>query len=472
MDHILRARSNSAAILSSMCQISMPPLRGQFAAPAPSATPSRYDLLLPTEPTITAVSQDAARAAEAIARQSYGKLVAILASRSGDLAGAEDALADAFASALVDWARNGLPQRPEAWLLATARRKLIDVVRHRQITSSAAEHLKLLAEELQDGMEEARSIPDQRLALMFVCAHPAIDPDIRAPLILQCVLGFNAQAIGSAFLVAPATMGARLSRAKNKIRAARIPLRVPERADLRSRLAAVLEAIYGTYSSGWSDAAGADASLRNLADEAIWLGRLVVDLLPSEPEALGLLALMLYSHARLAARRDSEGDFVPLSRQVATRWDAGLIAEAERLLFRASRMGAFGRYQLEAAIQSAHVAGRLAAQTDWPAIERLYDGLCSLTGSPVAQINRAVAIARTQGGEAGLAALPVATGINRLTDYQPYWAARAELLGQLGDAAHSSEAYTRAIGLEADPVVRRFLERRRDEILGADAPAE
>lgn len=403
----------------------------------------------------------AASVAEAIARQSYGKLVAILAARSRDLPGAEDALSEAFAAALVDWPRNGLPQRPEAWLLATARRKQIDASRHRKVGSAAGEHLKLLAEELQAAAAEARPIPDQRLALMFACAHPAIDPGIRAPLILQAVLGFNAQAIGSAFLVAPATMGARLSRAKNKIRAAGIPLRVPDPADLRERLAAVLEAVYGAYASGWSDPAGADASLRNLATEAIWLGRLIVELLPGEPEALGLLALMLYSHARLAARRDQRGEFVPLRQQDTTRWDNELISEAETLLFRASRLGAFGRYQLEAAIQSAHVAGRRTGRTDWAAIERLYDGLCALTGSPVARINRAIAIAQTRGAERGLAALPVIAGDERLADYQPYWAARAELHAQLGDIAQASDAFARAIGLEVDPVVRRFLERKR-----------
>ena len=315
---------------------------------------------------MTEFSHAAARTAEAVARRSYGNLVAILAARTRDVAAAEDALSEAFAAALVDWPRSGLPHRPEAWLIATARRKLIDVGRHEKVSAAASHHLKLLAEELHSEASVPRQIPDQRLALMFACAHPAIDPSIRSPLIMQTILGFNAQEIGSAFLVAPATMGARLSRAKNKIRAAGIPLGVPDRGELHERLKDVIEAVYGAYTSGWSEPSGADPSLRNLAGEAIWLGRLIAEMLPDHPEALGLLALMLYSHARLAARRDAHGEFVPLLDQPMDKWNGPMIAEAEALLFRASKMGAIGRYQLEAAIQSAHVAGRRVGRTDGP----------------------------------------------------------------------------------------------------------
>jgi len=297
----------------------------------------------------------AIQAAEAVARRSYGKLVAILAARTRDVAGAEDALSEAFAAALADWPVNGAPNSPEAWLLATARRKMIDAIRHRKVGTLAAEHLRLMAEELEAAAKETPDIPDARLALMFACAHPEIEPGIRAPLILQTILGFDAQAIGSAFLVSPAAMGQRLARAKNRIRRGKIPLRVPERADMRVRLSAVLEAVYAAYTEGWSDPAGADASLRNLAEEAIWLGRLIAALLPNEAEALGLLALMLYSHARLGARRSPAGEFVPLADQDPALWDQSLIDEAETLLIRASAFDAFDRYQLEAAIQSAHV---------------------------------------------------------------------------------------------------------------------
>ncbi len=405
----------------------------------------------------------AAGAAEAVARRSYGKLIAFLSARTRDLAGAEDALAEAFASALLDWPRAGVPRSPEAWLLAVARRKMIDAARRRKVGDAAAGHLRLLTEELEAMASETPQIPDQRLALMFACAHPAIEAGIRAPLILQTILGFDAVAIGSAFLVSPAAMGQRLARAKNKIRGAGIPFRTPERADMRERLGAVLEAIYAAFAEGWTDPAGVEVRLRNLSEEAIWLGRLVVQLLPDEPEALGLLALMLYSEARRKARRDGAGEFVPLTDQDPALWDDALIDEAEALLFRASGLGVFDRYQLEAAIQSAHVVRRRSGRTDWAAIERLYDGLCAITGSPVAEINRAIAVAETRGAAAGLAALPSPEPGSRLAEYQPYWAARAELLSRLGETAAAREAYDQAIGLEADPAVRRFLQKRQAE---------
>lgn len=405
--------------------------------------------------------QQASEAAETVARRSYGKLIAFLSARTRDVAGAEDALSEAFAAALVEWPAAGAPRSPEAWLLAVAKRKMIDAARRRRVGDAAAGHLQLLAQELEAMAREAAQIPDERLALMFACAHPAIEPAIRAPLILQTILGFDAKSIGSAFLVSPAAMGQRLARAKNKIRGAGIPFRAPERAEVRERLEAVLEAVYAAFAEGWADPAGVEARLGDLAAEAIWLGRLIVQLLPDEPEALGLLALMLYSQARRGARRDASGEFVPLADQDPALWDASLIDEAEALLFRASAFEAFGRYQLEAAIQSAHVVRRRGGAADWAAIERLYDGLCAITGSPVAAINRAIAVAETRGAAAGLAALPAPGEASRLAEYQPYWAARAELLSRLGEIGDAREAYDRAIGLEADPAVRRFLQKRR-----------
>ena len=252
---------------------------------------------------------EAVEAAEAVARRSYGKLVAFLAARTRDVAGAEDALADAFAAALVDWPASGIPASPEAWLMAVARRRLIDAARRRRTDEGAAGHLQLMHEELEAAaVNETQILPDDRLLLMFACAHPAIDPGIRAPMILQTVLGFDAATIASAFLVSPATMGQRLVRAKSKIKQAGIPFRLPERADLRERLGAVLAAIYAAFSEGWSDPAGTEFRRRNLAEEGIWLGRLVVSLLPEEPEALGLLALMLHAEARRPARRTPQGD--------------------------------------------------------------------------------------------------------------------------------------------------------------------
>jgi len=395
-----------------------------------------------------------------VARASYGKLVAFLAARTRDVAGAEDALAEAFASALAEWPAKGIPRTPEAWLLTVARRKLIDAARRRQTGEAAAPTLLLLADELADAADGDAPIPDERLRLMFACAHPAIDAGVRAPLVLQAVLGFDAATIGSAFLVSPAAMGQRLVRAKNRIRDAGIPFRVPEREALAERLDAVLEAIYAIFTEGWSDPAGTQARSRELADEGIWLGRLVASLLPQEPEVLGLLSLMLHAHARRDARRGARGEFVPLAAQEPTRWDAALIDEAEGLLMRASRMKAPGRFQLEAAVQSAHAARRRSGRTDWAAIVELYDALLRATGSVVVAINRAVAIAEARGAAEGLAALDALQADARLTQYQPYWAARAALLARRGSAGAAAEAYRRAIGLESDPAVRAFLQRQ------------
>jgi RNA polymerase sigma-70 factor (ECF subfamily) len=403
----------------------------------------------------------AREAAESVARRSYGKLVALLAARTRDVAGAEDALADAFAAALVDWPESGVPRSPEAWLLTVARRRQIDALRRKRSGDDATPHLTLVAEEIEAAAGNDKGLPDERLGLMFACAHPAIDRSIRAPLILQTVLGFDAAAIGSAFLVSPSTMAQRLVRAKNKIRDAGIPFEVPEHRELAARLDAVLEAIYAAFAEGWSDPAGTEARRRNLAEEGIWLGRLVASLLPEEAEALGLLALMLYAQSRRDARRDAAGDYVPLAEQDPSRWDATQIEEAEALLLNASRLPGAGRYQLEAAVQSAHVVRRRTGSADWRAIEQIYGALLALTGSPVVAINRAVAIGETGGAAAGLAALDELAGEKRLAEYQPYWAARADLCARAGDAAAAAEAYDRAIGLELDPAVRRFLTHRR-----------
>ncbi|MDG4899220.1 MULTISPECIES: DUF6596 domain-containing protein [unclassified Mesorhizobium] len=408
--------------------------------------------------------ETARAAAEAAARQSYGKLVAYLAARMRDVAGAEDALADAFAAALERWPKSGVPEKPEAWLLAVARRRDVDAVRRRLTGEAARGHLQLIAEEAEARMTH-EDLPDERLRLMFACAHPAIEASVRAPLILQTVLGFDAATIASAFLVSPTTMGQRLVRAKSRIREAAIPFRVPERAELGERLDAVLEAIYATFAEGWSDPAGTETRRRNLATEGIWLGRLVASLIPDEPETLGLLALMLFADARRTARRSPDGDFVPLAEQDVALWDDKLIDEAEALLRRAAIRRTIGRYQLEAAVQSAHTARRRSGRTDWTAIRQLYDALMAIAGSPVVAINRAVAIAEAEGAAEGLAALDEIGGDKRLAEYQPYWAARAELLARLGRTAEAAEAYDRAIGLERDPALRHFLQAERGKLV-------
>lgn len=402
-------------------------------------------------------------AAEAVARRSYGKLVAFLAASSGDVAAAEDALAEAFVSALAHWSKSGCPDNPEAWLLTVARRKLIDAIR-KQRPEDGPEALEQIAVDLASA-DDTHEIPDRRLALLFACAHPAIDATIRAPLMLQTVLGLEASQIASAFLVSPATMSQRLVRAKNKIRMAGIPFLIPGRADLANRLEAVLDAIYAAYAEGWSDPAGADVTRRDLAEEAIFLSRLVCELLPNEPETLGLFALMQYAEARRTARRNEEGAYVPLDKQDVGRWDAARIEEAEAALRRAGTMGRIGRYQLEAAIQSAHVERRRKGSSNWLDVFKLYDGLVALTGSPVAMLNRAIALAELEGPASALGSIEHLARDVRMLQYQPYWAARAELLARAGDLRSAAHAYEVAIGLEHDISVRKHLEHRRTERL-------
>ena len=397
--------------------------------------------------------------ADAVARHSYGKLVAFLAARSGNLAAAEDALSEAFAKALEVWPVNGCPDTPEAWLLTVARRKLIDATRRRK-NEEPAEDYELAADSIPD-LSLENEIPDRRLGLLFACAHPAIEPAIRAPLMLQAVLGLEAARIASAFLMSPAAMGQRLVRAKNKIRMAGIPFRVPERAEMPDRLEAVLDAIYAAFAEGWLDPAGTDAGRRDLAEEAIFLGSMVAELLPGEPEALGLLALMLYAEARRKARRSPAGEYIPLAEQDVTLWDSALIHHAESSLRRAGAMNRIGRYQLEAAIQSAHVERCRTGIPNWPALIALYDGLVAITGSPVAALNRSLVLAEIEGPAAGLAALDALSADPRIREYQPWWAARAELLSRISAWTEASQAYEIALGLERDQSMRQYLERRR-----------
>jgi len=403
---------------------------------------------------------DARKTADAVARRSYGKLVAFLAARTRDVAAAEDALSEAFATALADWPTKGCPASPEGWLLTVARRKVIDMHRGRRRHEIAAEQLRVLAEGLDAATADA-GIPDQRLALMFACAHPAIEAGIRAPLILQVVLGLDAKRIASAFLTSPEAMGKRLVRAKDKIRQAGIPFSIPEREELPARLDTVLDAIYAAFAEGWIDAAGTDMARRDLAEEAIFVCRLVTELLPTEPEALGLLALMLHAEARRHARRNLRGEYVPLAEQDPALWDSQMIVEAEALLRRASDLGSIGRYQLEGALQSAHVYRCRTGHANWAEVVQLYDALLALSGSPVVAINRALAIAEMHGASAALDVLQAVAADVRLAEYQPYWAARAELLAKTGAHGEARQAYEIAIGLERDSSVRRFLQQRQ-----------
>ena len=397
--------------------------------------------------------------AEAVARRSYGKLVALVAMRTRDVAAAEDALADAFAAALADWPARGCPANPEAWLMTVARRRAIDGARHRRVGDDVANQLAILADEIDE--QEAGGLPDRRLALLFACTHPALEAAVRTPLMLQVVLGLDAKTIASAFLTSPAAMSKRLVRAKNKIREAGIPFCVPEREELPGRLAAVLEAVYAAYTEGWTDPVGSDTERRDLAGEALFLADMLAELLPEEPETLGLFALMLYAQARRDARRDAGGDYVPLSAQDPATWNTAMIEAADTLLRRASAFNAIGRFQLEAALQSAHIHRCRTHRANWDEIVQLYDALLDIAASPVVAVNRALAVAERDSPQAALDALAPYADDPRLTDYQPYWAARADLLARAGATAEAFGAYDLAIGLASDPAVRRFLQRKQ-----------
>ncbi|MEO0644482.1 MAG: DUF6596 domain-containing protein, partial [Pseudomonadota bacterium] len=380
---------------------------------------------------------EARRAAEAAARQSYGKLVAILAAQFRNVARAEDAVADAFRKALETWPDRGLPDRPEAWLATAAKRRIIDDARKAGRRRDALPHLERLLEERQSMPRS--EIPDERLRLIFACADPAIDPAMRAPLILQAVLGFDAAAIGSAFLVSPATMGQRLVRAKHKIAASGAAFTVPDSEDLPARLPPVLDAIYAGFGLGWSDPAS--DRTRDLSEEAIWLASLIGSLLPEAPEPKGLLALMLFAHARRAARRNPDGAYVPLDDQDTGLWDAEMIRKALEQMTAGAKAGPPGRYMIEAAIQSNHVARWVGQPVDRARIGSLYDDLWAAHPTVSVFIGRAASRADTDGPEAGLALLGE-LGADQVAAYQPYWSVKAELHHRAGQIDAARDAFS------------------------------
>src|SRR5229473_464700 len=398
------------------------------------------------------------RTIERVARESYGRLVAYLSSNTRDVASAEDALSNALVAALTAWPRDGVPQNPEAWLLTTARHSLIDLVRHQQVAVASEPTLQLLREEREVTL--SADFPDERLKLLFVCAHPAIDPAMHTPLMLQTVLGLDAARIAHAFLVSPTTMGQRLVRAKTKIRESGIQFEVPLERELPQRLEAVLEAIYAAFGIGWDDMAGVDQRGRDLAEESIWLGRVLLQLMPGEAEVRGLLALMLHCEARRSARRRPEGRYVPLSEQDSHQWSLPLIEEAEAHLSEASSRDCAGRFQLEAAIQSVHAERARSGRTEWGAIMLFYEQLIRISPTLGTRTGYAAAVAEARGPEAGLAVLDE-MDLNFVSSYQPYWAVRAHLLQLVGKTSEARNAFDRAIGLAEDPAVRQFLLQRR-----------
>jgi RNA polymerase sigma-70 factor (ECF subfamily) len=401
----------------------------------------------------------AQRAAERAARESYGRLVAYLSSRSGDVAAAEDALAEAFVAALRQWPVDGVPERPEAWLHAVAKRRQVDEVRRLVEGNRFTAEMQILADEMLPEIDE---MPDRRAALLFACAQDGIEPGIRAPLMLQTVLGFSAAEIAAAFLLPPSTLSQRLVRAKARIKKLGVAFQIPDRSELPERMQAVLDAVYAAYTKGWADAdnaAGAD-----LAEEALWLGTVVAGLLPEEPEAKGVLALMLYAEARRAARINGGGDFVPLSEQDVSQWDAQMIHAATKLLIAANRDPGSGRFQIEAAIQSAQISRRLGGAASLDEIVQLYDLLALVAPSPVVMLNRAMAVAQRDGPAAALPLLDEVGRDERMMSYQPYWASRASVCAALDMHELAKAAFRQAIGLASQPAVRTYLQRRLDAI--------
>jgi predicted RNA polymerase sigma factor len=404
--------------------------------------------------------------AQQVARVSYGKLLAILVSKTRDILAAEDALADAFAKALQVWPEQGVPHNPEGWLVAAAKNRHLDVVRSASVRTSVGLEPDVMSEAL--GIEDAamaaldtNDIPDRRLQLMFACAHPALDDSVHTPLMLQTVLGVEAKDIANAFLMPQATLAQRLVRAKRKIKDAGLRLTLPDKADAPKRLDKVLQGIYGAYAVDW-DRPRTDDATKDLSAESMFLAALVVDLMPDEPEALGLLALLAFSLARRAART-KDGVLVPLDVQDTSLWDARLMHHGEGALARAAKSQTPGRFQLEAAIQSCHCQRRSTGRTDWRMIVQLYDGLMAVSPTLGAAVGQAAAMGHAFGPAVGLRALDEHDA-SALKDFQPAWATRAHLLLDAGDTAKARAAFARAIDLCTNLPTRAYLKQRLTSI--------
>ena len=395
---------------------------------------------------------------EAVYRAESRRVFATLVRLLGDFDLAEEALSDAFRAALEQWPAEGMPDNPRAWLVSTGRFKAIDAIRRRaRFDPLEEDHAETLAAEEKP---DAEPIEDDRLRLVFTCCHPALAQDAQVALTLREICGLTTEEIAHAFLTPAPTLAQRIVRAKNKIRDAGIPYEVPAGAQLAERLEAVLRVIYLVFNEGYSPSAGASVTRADLSGEAIRLARLLVDLLP-EPEAIGVLGLMLLQESRRTARSSADGDLVTLEEQDRSRWNSGLIKEGTALVERALASRRFGPYTVQAAIAAVHAEAQSAATTDWAQIVALYDVLLGLDASPVIALNRAVAVAMRDGPESGLALID---GIKELGNYHLTHAARADLLRRLGRAKEARDAYQRALKLAQQEPERRFLERRIAEL--------
>ncbi len=398
-----------------------------------------------------------------IMRDDQGRLLSALIRTLGSFDLAEDALQDAMERALVHWARSGLPDQPDAWLLQVARRSAIDKIRRKKrFRDKTGDIIRLIEEDQEDRSADPPEIPDERLRLIFTCCHPALDEKSRVALTLRVIGGLTTQEIARAFLDADTTMGQRLSRAKSKIQAAAIPFKIPERADWDERLNSVLSVIYLIFNEGWTAGPG-DAPIRTgLCVEALWLARLLTKLAPDDPEIEGLLAMMLLAHARHKARFDPSGAFVPLDKQDRTTWDQGMIIEGLSILDRAVARRLPGPFQIQAAIGALHTQAETPEHTDWPQILLLYNRLAALMPSPVVYLNRAVALAET--GNLSQARRALGDLAGPLAAYQPYHAAVAELARRDNDLTTARTAYDKAISQSKSDSEKRWLSDMRAKI--------
>ena len=409
-------------------------------------------------------SKNTASAVDSIYRAESRRVLATLIRLLGDFDLAEEALHEAFRAALESWPRDGLPDNPRAWLVSTGRFKAIDAIRRRARFDPLDDHIEHVESlEVAAPDTDPESVEDDRLRLIFTCCHPALTADAQVALTLREVCGLTTEEIARAFLTGAPTLAQRIVRAKAKIRDAHIPYEVPAREALPERLDAVLRVIYLVYNEGYSASSGASVTRHDLSGEAIRLGRLLVDLLP-EPEAMGLLALMLLQESRRAARTSADGDLILLEQQDRSLWNREYIAEGVALVERALATRRFGPYTLQAAIAAVHAEASGTASTDWDEIVGLYDALAQLDRSPVIALNRAVAVAMRDGPAAGLALIDGILARGELSDYHLAHSARAELCRRLGRLDKARAAYERALALTRQEPERRFLERRLREL--------